>query len=309
MDRVAARLRLRDFQIGLTIASKKSLRLAAIELGITQPAMTYALREIEDIIGGQLFLRSARGVEPTEMGREFLLFADHMVRAATIGLRDMQAFAQGIRGELRLGFTPTATVVSLPSILMAFRARAPDVLIRLYARASRVQQQFLLAGEIDVAAGPLDARDETDEVESIRLTEENISVVCGVDHPLLRRGPVDLAALTRYPWIYPMESNPTADQIQDVFRKSGLIPPPAALHSSSVTTNREIIATTDFICTLPEEMARAEAQRSGLAILMEALPDLSVDIGMLTLRRATRHPIIELFMDTVRNHPVRARQR
>lgn len=299
MDRVTARLRLRDFQIAVTIAEKRSLRAAAIEVGVTQPALTYALREIEDIVGGQLFARNAHGIEPTEMGREFLIFAGETLRAASIGLRDVRSFARGVKGELKIGFTPTATAARLPAILMAFREVAPDVQVKLFARASRTQTQFLLAGDSDVVVGSLDEIAHDDNIESVHLVEEKMTVVGRNGHPLGLNSS-SLAEVAAYPWIYPIESRPTADQIRDVFLKAGIEPPATVLQSSSLVTNREILAQTDFLAVLPEGMARTESERSGLLIVLNALPELSVNIGVLTLRRVTRHPIIELFMKTVR---------
>lgn len=306
IDRVRARLKLRDFQIVLAIAEARSLRAAAGTLGQTQPALTYALRSIEEIVDGPIFLRAADGMHPTAMGQEFLRLARKLLSFADVGLRDLDAFSNGIKGDLRVAFMPTTTVADLPEILLAFQQEAPEVRISVVSRPSHTHLEALRSGEIDIAVGPVTSDHRSNDLETHVVSREAISVMASTQHPLADRTDVTLRDLASFAWIYPVDPFPSAEAIRDVFRENHVTPPDVGFQSSSTMMNRDILRQSEFIGVFPEGLGRTSSSRGDLGVLMRSFGGLGIEIGATTLLRETVNPVVELMMATIRRRSGRA---
>ena len=301
IDDIRSRLKLRDFQIILAISEARTLRAAAGALGVTQPALTYALRGIEDTVGAALFERATDGMHLTPTGTEFLVFARKMLAFAEVGLRDLDVFSNGLRGDLRLAFTPTTTVANLPEILLAFQREAPDVQISVVARPSHTHLEALRSGEIDIAVGPIGPEFQSDDLATHIVSREAISVMASPNHPLATKSKVGLQDMARFGWIYPVDPFPSADDIRQVFIDGGVAPPRVGFQSSSTMINRDILRQTDLLGISPEGLGRTSSSRDFLTVLERSFGNITIEIGATTLRRETSNPVVDLMMSIIEN--------
>ena len=97
------RLHMRHLRLALALAEHRSLRRAAAQMALSQPAVTKALHELESVVGTLLFTRHARGIEPTVFGEALIRYA-RVVLADLDALHDeFAAIAAGEVGKVRLG--------------------------------------------------------------------------------------------------------------------------------------------------------------------------------------------------------------
>ena len=118
---------IRQMQRFVTVAEYRSFRRAAAYLRISQPPLSVSIRNLEDEIGVQLFLRDRKRVELTKAGEIFLERARLILSQVDDSIRLAQSVKEGLRGQISIGFFPTATYEVLPQILRIFRTSYPDV--------------------------------------------------------------------------------------------------------------------------------------------------------------------------------------
>ncbi|WP_437679134.1 LysR substrate-binding domain-containing protein [Sorangium sp. So ce131] len=122
---------------------------AARALHISQPALSKQLKQIEDELGGALFVRGRSGVAPTALGRQFADDARAILRDADQALARARRIARGEGGVLRLGFG-VATAALVARVVVRFRQRAPDVHIELQDMSTPAQLEALRSGALDL---------------------------------------------------------------------------------------------------------------------------------------------------------------
>jgi LysR family transcriptional regulator, regulator of abg operon len=139
-----------------TLSEAGSLSAAARAAGVTQPALTKQLARLERQLGVSLFVRSIRGVAPTEYGQALLPRA-RIVRAQL--LQAAEALAQ-LRGQVCVALSHLATVLPMPGVLPLFRARWPGVRLRLIAPTFSQLMTGLREGLPDMAVAQLPGEDQ-----------------------------------------------------------------------------------------------------------------------------------------------------
>jgi LysR family transcriptional regulator, regulator for metE and metH len=174
-------LETRQLRILAAIADTGSLTAAAAALGLTQPALSHALRGVERQLGTPLFVRARRGMTPTEAGEQLLRTARQVLRELDAA---QEAIARGAigRGELvRLSTECYTAYHWLPAVLRDFRAACPRVELRVVPAAIGRPVQALQAGDIDVAI--VARRDRDEGFAYHRLFEDELVAVLPPDHP------------------------------------------------------------------------------------------------------------------------------
>ena len=110
------RLKLRELRILTTVAEARSMGRAAVQLGLSQPAVSKAIAEMENTLGVKLLDRSAQGVEPTLYGRVLLKWAVAVFDDLLRGVREIEFLADPT-GEIRVGSTEMMNAGLLPTVI------------------------------------------------------------------------------------------------------------------------------------------------------------------------------------------------
>jgi DNA-binding transcriptional LysR family regulator len=160
-------MELRQLEAFLAVAQEHGFGRAATKLGLTQPAISIAIRKLEQELGAPLFDRFRRDARLTDAGQILL---DHAQRI--LNLRDEAAMAieelrQLHRGKLTIGANESTNLYLLPKMILAFRERYPDIKVEVF-RSSSVQ----LPGEIkerNLDFGIISFDPEDDELESFPI--------------------------------------------------------------------------------------------------------------------------------------------
>src|SRR6266404_2885939 len=186
---------LRHLRYFVIVAEELNLRRAADRLEITQPAVTKQVAGLEEQVGASLFARERHRLTGlTSAGAEFLAEARHILEQVENAIRRVQLVALGRSGRLRIGLTDDAATLALTSVLAAFHARSPNVLVELVELSEPQVIPALRANTVDLALAS-EPRD-TDGFVVEELWRESWSVILPEDHPLCGKGavvPADLA--------------------------------------------------------------------------------------------------------------------
>ncbi len=279
-------LELRQLQIIEAIARLGSVTRAADELGLTQPAVSMQLKQIEERIGLPLLRRRGRLYEATETGEE-IVRAARQVAQTLADLDDALQRLRGLeRGQLRLGVVSTANYF-LPDYLVAFRRRHPGLTVTLHV-ANRDQivqalQDTLI--EIAIIGRPPDST----ELFATRLMDNPLVVIASPDHPLASEQAgtseaITLHCLARHPFVMREPGSGTRAAFERVLAASGVRVQQACVLASN------------------EAVKQAVQAGLGLAVISAQTVEMEVQLGRLVTLNVQGFPILRQWFVVHRAH-------
>ena len=195
--------RIRQLHIFCEVARAGSISQASEFLGLTQPAVSLQIRELEHELGAILLERQSTGVSVTPAGRHLLALAEPLVKTVgelfdnvSQGLTDTEA------GErVRVAVSHAGAAFVLPRFVRQFRDRDPDTLVRLVIAQQPEGLKLLLAGRVDLVCAPLESHPGTVHYEE--LLTYSLVFIAPLEHPLARRGRVSPEEAVRHGVIVP----------------------------------------------------------------------------------------------------------
>ncbi len=216
---------LRQVRAFVAVARLKSFTRAARQLHVAQPTLTVQIRRLEQSLAVQLFDRTSRSVELTQMGRELLPVLGRLVQDLDGVLSDVRGQVARYRGLVKIAALPTAAAGLLPEAIGSFRATHPGADFRIRdVIASRVPA--LVEAE-DVDIGITGGRTNPAEVDVLLALQDRMHVVFPQVHPLAQAGSITPDLLLDYPLIMMDPETSVRMIVEASFHAVGLAPRPA----------------------------------------------------------------------------------
>ena len=194
---------LTQLEIFSLVAELQGFTSAAHRLGISQSAVSHAVKALEQELGVELFRRHQTQVELSDIGAQLLGRARAMLGLAAT-LQQEAADARGMkRGTLRIGsFGPTASVRLLPAILSHFRQTYPGIEVHVDEGPDRQVIQWLDERRVDVGFVVLaDTPTDSERFDTVGLFEDQLVALLPANHALVASTSVPLKALCDDPFI------------------------------------------------------------------------------------------------------------
>ncbi len=178
------------------VAREGSFTRAAESLGLTQPAVSVRVSQLEAELGGPLFERGGRGLRLTPMGQTFLPYAERALSAVTDGAQVVQRHLEGTAGRVAVVAIDTIAMVLLPKPFARFRREYPsvDITIRLRIGQSILAHLHRGTANLGLTAAPL----WDHGMRVLAHFQEPVRAVVGSGHPLTKRGPLTLEDLYQH---------------------------------------------------------------------------------------------------------------
>ena len=169
----------------LAVAETGAITEAAERVGVTQPALSRRIQQLEEHLGVELLARGRKGVQLTEIGRLVQHEAQGIV-ARYEQMREMVSSHQRLEGgTVRIGGGATAVSFILPEAIAAFQAAHPQVRFQMREAGSSEIAGDVVAGQLELGVVTLPVRDR--ELDVTPLTTDHIVLVGRRDHPLAQR--------------------------------------------------------------------------------------------------------------------------
>lgn len=237
-----------DIEYFLAVASHGSLVRAAVALGLTQPALTKAVRRLEQSLGVPLFVRSSRGSELTEAGRAFQRRAQALSNAMDDAVLEARDLGGGHAGLLRLGLTPGVSHFVLTALFPTLSRERPAAVINLTTAFADVLVPALQRQELALIVCPLPEGDELPpELVAEELYDDPFSALVSQDHPLAGRSSVSLADLAQWPWVAPGKHEFARRSIEQAMTRAGLPLLSARVETNSLPAVHTVVARTHMV--------------------------------------------------------------
>lgn len=243
---------LRDF---IAAARNGSLRAAARELGIAQPALTKSIQALENELGAPVFERTSRGAILTPVGSALLLRAEVVMQELRRAKDEIAQLTSGGAGEVAFGISTAPTLLFLSRVLKDFRRQFPEVQLRIVNGIFPITLPELKQGRLDFAVGP-EPDEKLDDEFVVETLFENARVpVCRKDHPLLAAR--SLGELTDAHWLVTSTAHQPLQAFQRIFTDRGLPAPKDVTLCEASLGLVEILIHSDSICWLPPQWTEA----------------------------------------------------
>jgi LysR family transcriptional regulator, low CO2-responsive transcriptional regulator len=216
LDRAVTLRQLRTFK---TVADMSSFSLAAQRLKLSQPSISYQVKELEETLGLPLLDRLGKRVQLTEAGSVLYGYARRMLDVlddATVAIEEMRGIK---RGTLRVGASTTVGIYLLPAALGAFKKLHPGLVISLeIGTRARVQEQ-VLHHELDLAVVGPALKDH--ELAIIPFLSDELVVVAPSGHPLAGKRGLTLNDLAGQPFVMREAASGSRWSLEKAARKAG----------------------------------------------------------------------------------------
>ena len=269
-----------------------SLRGAARLLGLSQPAISKTLRELEREVAAPLLVRSVAGVEPTAQGRALYGRARAVLRELEEAVADIRQLGGQMVGEIRVAAVPLALLLLLPPALRTFGREFPEVRMDVREELYIEQLAHLRAGEVDLTLGPVPEDLVSGEFRVEPLAPISMVVVGAPNSPLIKER--SLARLASARWVYTSRTGSTG-YARRLHELHGLAPPPPVVVANS-TLALMSLALGDFVGMMPLQITRHPAA----APFMREIPikegPLELNLGAIVRKDAMLKPIVRHFL-------------
>lgn len=203
---------------------KGTLSAAAEELHLTQPAVSKQLKALEEFFGVRLLDRSGREVKLTEGGRIFYRRAREILRLLEQLRRELAEVTNLVRGELLLGASTIPGHYVLPRLIGNFKAKYPQVEIKLEIGDSEDIIKRLIEGEIEL--GVVGAEERKKGLLYQRLAEDELILIVPVDHPWADRPALKVQELAEACWVWRKQGSGTRRVAEEKLKAAGFTLPP-----------------------------------------------------------------------------------
>lgn len=244
-------MKLGHFDVLVAISERGSLRGAARQLGMTQPAMTRSIRELERELGVQLFERSSSGVVPTSAGRAVTRHARAIQLEMQRTLEDVERYKGVETGTLSLALSPSAHIAILPRILAPFRRRYPNVRLKITEGLYPALEAAIREGEIDAYVGPV-PRDLRSRGLICDALFENPRIIVGRHgHPLAHA--TSIKELAEACWVTTPVMPDTENEVTAIYAAAGLPAPKIVAQATSGMSIISVVVSSDLLAPVPSE--------------------------------------------------------
>jgi DNA-binding transcriptional LysR family regulator len=204
----------------VAVVERGSFSIAADDLGVTQPAVSLAVRSLEKRLGARLLDRSGRQVAPTSAGRAVLIRAQRMLALEQELADTLRAEADTVGGHLSVGASTGPGARLLPRLLVGFRKVHPEATVALRIDATQDVIDRVLARELEL--GVVGAERPHRSLEYEPFSADEIVLAVPAAHPLAGRDDVTIDELRLVPMIVQQEGSGVRALVERELRHHGV---------------------------------------------------------------------------------------
>jgi len=289
---------LRDLYYFETVADLGNLGRAGEKLHRTQPALSKCIQRLEDTLGTLLFFREGRRMRLTPAGELLLVRARRLRQGMEETERELQTFAKGTVGNVRVGCGPTAAEFLLPRVVALLLEAAPQLTLELVTGQNDMLMNDLRAGHLDVLISPLSGLDD-EQFETFEILKDNVVVVASADHPLFEKQ-VALADLCAWRWVLPGPTVATRRWLDNTFFNHGLDRPNLHIQTNSISMMPQLLRHTPLLSFISRHNLGPGKIGAALREIQLVETTMPRSFGLVVRRDAYVSPASGFFIELIR---------
>lgn len=277
----------------VTAVEVGSLRGAARELGMSQPALSKMIRELELELSAPILARTSKGVVLTAQGKVLFERSQKASRELNAAVDEISQLSGKMVGSLTIGAVPVAVMLLIPETLRTFGREFPDIRLRVSEELYMAQLQGLRSGQLDIVVGGIPAGLSSGEFVIEPLMTTSMVVVVRKGSPRARAK--SLAQLSDAKWVYTGVFTDTG-YAKLLFESHGLVAPPVGAVVNSTLALLSLVATGDYVGLLPRQIAIHPMVMQYVSTVPVAEAALPLSVGAMVRSDSVVSPVVRHFI-------------
>jgi DNA-binding transcriptional LysR family regulator len=308
-EAVVAKLRPRDMELVLAIHTHKSITAGALELGLTHPAASRALRAIEQLLRVHLFDRDrAKGMSLTAAGELVLVRARALLADYRALTAELDAYRAGTGSRLRLGIIPFVSGPLIERLIAELTGERHRMSVSVTEASTTALLEELRLQNLDAVIGRCSTGPQPPGLAQETLIRQEGCLLLHPHNPLLRSKRIKLADLGAFAWLLPPDGTPTRAAINAVFAKAMLAAPVATVEASSTKIiHLTLRANPRMLSIVPSDAGHDIQRLGGVRRLAFPVPLDMPPVGLISAVRHRDTPVVRNLRSTLREIALRRR--
>lgn len=258
---------LAQFQLVLAIHEHGSLGKVAQTQGVSQPALSRSLKELERQLGVALFERHPSGLKATRFCLTVLPYAANVVEEAARALEEIRILAGESREVLRIGAVGSAAASLLPLLIARLTGDMPNISIEITEGVDEVLVSALHAHEVDVIICGTSQESEEIALALDLGLGDTCALLVGANHPLRARADFSATEIFSQPWAILPRGSVLRTHFDQLLAAQGLPPPNAAVETRSISVIRQLVARQGYLSWGPAPLYTSDFGDSEIVVL------------------------------------------
>jgi molybdate transport repressor ModE-like protein len=277
---VERRVTMAQLRALVAVENASGYAAAAQQVGLSQPAIHRAVRDLQQFLGITLLVRAGRTVRPTDAASRLVRFTRLMLSELRAGMDEMSAVGTWDAGRVTLGTLPMARAIFLPELLARFAASHPSASVEVVEAPYGELLTALRQGDIDLLVGAQRNPPPANDVEQEKLFDDDPVIVGRAAHPLCGKRRLALTDLLGFPWAIPSPGVPMRGNWERMFRSKGIEPPRLRIECGSVLITRGLMLKGDWLTLMSRDQFLFERRAGALAEIGAPRPELRRRIAL-----------------------------
>lgn len=294
-------LKTRQLAFLVHLDEERCLARAADASGLTQPAASKLLRQVEITLGVQLFERQPRGMAPTGYGDILVRHARAALSELGLARKEIAALRSGLSGKTAIGMVLDSNSNRVTQAVAQLKQRHPGVVVSIEIDGCAPLCQRLRQGELDIVVGRvLDTARAEDLIYEPLTANEQYAVIGGAQHPLAGRKGLQLSNVVEQPWILPPTGSLLRDKLDALFAQTGLPLPANIVETVSAPVIGSLLRQSPMVACVPEESVQSTCKAGEITALIRNISLAAGAFGLITRRDHQLAPGAQLMLKTLR---------
>jgi LysR family transcriptional regulator, regulator for genes of the gallate degradation pathway len=289
----------RQVRAFVALTEQHHMPSVAESLGITQPAVSIAVRQMEDSIGTALFERTARGMIPTPAGTALALRLKRALAEIRHAVADIASLRGTTQGTVTVGALPLGRTRLLPESIAGVVAKYPGLRVATMEGAFEALAASLRAGDLDFILGAVRPAEYASDLKSEALANDELAVVSRRGHPWAERKRISPRDLARARWVLPRINTPNRILFERAWTKRGLPSPDVVVETSDLAVLRGVLLNSDLLTAISPRQLSYEFAAGLLTLLPIPLLDTRRVIGITRRTDSLASPGAKILMEEI----------
>ncbi|WP_140626776.1 LysR family transcriptional regulator [Methylibium rhizosphaerae] len=298
---IRARLKTRQLLLLVAMEEEGNINRAAQVLNMTQPAASKLLKDLEDMLGVQLFDRLPRGMRPTWYGETMIRHARMALASLSQAHDEIEALKAGRYGQVSVGAITAPGLMLMPSAVALVKQEHPSLRVSLQIETSDVLMERLAQGKLDMVVGRLFERHDKTDLRYEAMVEEPVSAVVRPGHPMLGVARLALRDLVSAGWIVPPSGSVLRHRFELMFQEEGLEAPSNLIETTALLFMTKMLQQSDLIGVVATDVARYYADHGLVALLPIELPCKMDAFGLITRSDRLLSPAATVMLEAIKS--------
>jgi DNA-binding transcriptional LysR family regulator len=287
-----------QLEIFLCIAEEKSFSRAAEKMLRTQPALSIAIKRLEEELGEQLFDRSSKSGTMTEAGKILYSYAQKMINLRDEAIEAIGELRGMFRGRLTIGANESTSLYVLPSLLLEYRKRHPQIKIEVFRNVSEKIPLEVLERNLDFGFLSYDPMNPM--LQSVEVHRDELVLVVPPKHHLAKRRQVTVKDLGQEQFVAHNVKTPSRTRIFELFAQNRT-PLNICIELATLETIKDFVAQNAGIAILPRLAVQDDLNSGKLVEVGVKGMKIEKILRLVYRRESSLSHAAKSFLDLVKN--------